>query len=224
MNKEKINIYIDKVKNILRSSPRLLLIFGILLGITFTSLVGSIFSKNRKVENINNSKITYKDIVVNEDNNSNNNQDVVEYFDDTYNMIASSDIDDSSMVDKIKERLNIISNFLFDGGEINGYTYSELSEDVKIKINKLLLNIDSKIDEIFPNYKNKIKSSFKNLKAQVTILYLEAVDKICEGNRKEYCNEAKKDFNKIKKTFKITFSMIKDIIKEGKTDLLGYVK
>ena len=164
MNKEKINIYIDKVKNILRSSPRLLLIFGILLGITFTSLVGSIFSKNRKVENINNNTITYKDIVVNEDNNSNNNQDVVEYFDDTYNMIASSDIDDSSMVDKIKERLNIISNFLFDGGEINGYTYSELSEDVKIKINKLLLNIDSKIDEIFPNYKNKIKSSFKNLK------------------------------------------------------------
>ena len=274
----KLKIYIQKTKNMLVSCPRLLMIFGVLIGISITCFAGSIFIKNTNKENSETKEIVkednpstdtisddslnrvvnaVRDVIddeynKNEDENQNsdtnynyenktqndtniyNNESgntsnlppsdtsVLNYFDDTYNMIATSKTDDKSMVDKIKEKLNVISDFLFDGGEIGGYTYNELSDEAKLKINKLTLSIDSKIDDKFPNYKNKIKQSFNNLKGKVTIAYLDTVDKVCAGNRQDLCDEAKKDFNKMKDTFKITFSMIKDLIVAGKTNLVEY--
>lgn len=278
---DKIKIYIQKAKNILILYPRLLMIFGILIGVSITCFAGSIFIKNdsskeaklakenNKINNIsdnenklddkNNDKSNdsikgdslnrvvnaIKDTVDDEYNKSesNTNQNntrsynnentinntsisaddsVLDYFDNTYNVIATSKKDDSNMVDIIKEKLNTISNFLFNGGTINGYTYDELTDEAKLKINKLTLSIDSKINEKFPNYKNKIKQSFKNLKGKVTIAYLDIVDKVCTSDRESLCDEARKDFNKMKETFKITFSLIKDLIKSGKTSLVEY--
>ena len=253
---ETLRNYIQKIKNIFKKYPNLLLIYGLLFGICITCFLGNTFksntvtntqkvSKNNKISNnkidndsiervvdsVNESiNITYdyssiddNDYVTEEYIESNNNEDeVLKYFNDTYNTVNSSSKNDKNKIDKIKSKINTISDFLFNGGVINGYTYNELSDEVKLNVNKLTLNINNKIDEKFPDYKNKIKSSFNDLKGKVTISYLNTVDNICNSDRQYLCDEAKKDFNKMKDSFKLTYFVIKDLITTGKTNILKY--
>ena len=85
-----------------------------------------------------------------------------------------------------------------------------------------MLNIDDKVEERFPKYKNNIKDGYEEIKANATIKYLEVLDKICNQDREYLCNEAKRDFNKMKDSFKLTFSLIKDLAIKGKNNLLEY--
>ena len=137
-------------------------------------------------------------------------------------MIDSSNKDDETIANKLKTRINILSEFLFNNGKINGFTLEQVSDDVKLKLNKIMLNIDDKVEERFPKYKNNIKDGYEEIKANATIKYLEVLDKVCNQDREYLCNEAKRDFNKMKDSFKLTFSLIKDLAIKGKNNLLEY--
>ncbi len=57
---------------------------------------------------------------------------------------------------KLKNILLILLILFFYDKEIKGYTFSELSDNTKIKVIALALKIDSKIEEYIPGYKKKV--------------------------------------------------------------------
>lgn len=148
-------------------------------------------------------------------------EDVIAYFEDQERMITTNPNNDS-IIDKIKNGFTTMGNFLFNGGEIKGYTFKELTTTAKLKVIKLALTIDNKIDNYFPNYKENIKGTFNNLKAKAAALYIDTTEKICSGSNAVVCNQAKEDFKTMKESFKISFIMIRDILKSGISSIKDY--
>ena len=143
---------------------------------------------------------------------------VSQYFEEQQQLITTGNQQDESLIEKVKEGFSNIYQFLFHGGTIKGYTFSELTAATKLKVLKLALTIDDKINQIFPNYKDRIKGGFSNLKAKVVAKYLEVTAKICE-NHTDTCTQAREDFKKMKQSFGLTFSMIKEFLSNGSSAL-----
>lgn len=144
-----------------------------------------------------------------------NENDVVQYFENNYNDINSNKV---SIKDKAKEYFIDIVDFIFYDKEIKGYTFSELSDNAKIKVIALALKIDSKIEEYIPGYKNSISSNgskiYTDVKERLVSSYLDLSVKICSSNE-EGCNKAKDIFSDIKDNCKIGWSFIKKLVSDG---------
>lgn len=140
--------------------------------------------------------------------------DVVEYFYQQELLVLPNSEQDITIRQRIKDGVTTIYNFLFHGGTIYGKTFQELSSSTKLKVLKIALSIDQKIDSYFPNYKESIKQGASNLKSKIVITYLETINRIC-SNHEEICTQAREDFQTMKKSFQITFSLIKDFAKSG---------
>ena len=140
-------------------------------------------------------------------------EDVVAYF-STQEAYAFAGENDISAREQLKSGVRTIYQFLFQGGTIHGKTFHELSSSAKLKVLKIALSIDQKIDSYFPNYKDKIKEGASNLKSKVIVTYLETTNKICT-NHEDICNQAREDFKTMKNSFKISFSLISGLVKEG---------
>ncbi len=140
--------------------------------------------------------------------------DVVEYFYQQELLVLPNSEQDITIRQRIKDGVTTIYNFLFHGGTIYGKTFQELSSSAKLKVLNIALSIDQKIDSYFPNYKESIKQGASNLKSKIVITYLETINRIC-SNHEEICTQAREDFQTMKKSFQITFSLIKDFAKSG---------
>ena len=109
-------------------------------------------------------------------------------------------------------------DFIFYDKEIKGYTFSELSDNTKIKVIALALKIDSKIEEYIPGYKKSISSNgnkiYTDVKDRLVSSYLDLSVKICSNNE-EGCNKAKDIFSDIKDNCKIGWSFIKKLASDG---------
>lgn len=120
--------------------------------------------------------------------------------------------------DKAKEYFIDIVDFIFYDKEIKGYTFSELSDNTKIKVIALALKIDSKIEEYIPGYKKSISSNgnkiYTDVKDRLVSSYLDLSVKICSNNE-EGCNKAKDIFSDIKDNCKIGWSFIKKLASDG---------
>lgn len=142
--------------------------------------------------------------------------DVIEYFQTTSNNLdQQNDQNNSSFVDKAKNAFTTVVDFIFYGKEINGYTFNELTTSAKMKIIEIALKIDSKINEYFPNYKESIKAGYENIKGKLAYAYLEITSSLCEAVGTDTCEQAKEDFNNMKKSFSFTFDLIKELAKSG---------
>jgi len=110
-------------------------------------------------------------------------------------------------------------DFIFYGEKIKGVTFSELKDDIKLKVINIGYKIDSKIDKIFPGYKEKITTGIKriytNIKERLTELYISITNKICTS-RPSLCENAKEGFSSMKESFGITWDMLKDIYSNSK--------
>ncbi len=144
-------------------------------------------------------------------------EDVVEYFNDVERR-ASGNEQNQQQREALKSDVAIIHDFLFENGTIKGKTFSELRNEIKLKILKITLTIDQKIDKYFPNYKERIKADYKDLKAMTITKYLETTNKICSSNQ-ELCNTAREDFKTMKNSFKFTWSIIKNLAKSSTSAL-----
>lgn len=131
-------------------------------------------------------------------------------------------VENSNDENVIKNGFVKIVDFIFYDEEINGYTFDELTAEAKLKIMKIALSIDNKIDEYFPGYKETIgngtKKIYNNIKGFVVELYLDTTTMICESNE-SVCQHAKEDFAFMKKSFGITWDLIKSFAEAG-TDKL----
>lgn len=210
-------------------------IIFILLGIIVclsTALILVVYSNNE-----NNEKNYYSD----KDEQYNKNEIVIEDnkydVNDKMEIEKNQDYEESNDLDVVNyfQKMNItngetlkmgfikIVDFLFYDEPVNGKRFSELTDEVKLKLLGIALSIDSKIDYYFPNYKETItngtKRIYTDIKVKVTELYIEITTKIC-SKKSELCEDAKKDFESLKKSFGLTF----DFLKEFTNDELNKLK
>lgn len=133
----------------------------------------------------------------------------VEYF---------SKVENSSNENVLKKGFVTIVDFIFYDEPINGYTFKGLTSEAKLKIMKIALSIDNKIEEYFPGYKETIsngaKKVYSNIKGFVVELYLDTTTMICKNNA-SVCQNAKEDFAYMKKSFGITWDLIKSLAEAG---------
>lgn len=196
-------------------------------------------SKNNKSETIspNNKPITKTDSNSKSNNSNDNIQNSSSNLNSSDNNIEETNVDDlvisyfketkeklenSNLRESAKQNFITIVDFLFYDGKIKGHTFNELSNKAKLQVLKLALTIDSYVDKYFPNYKETIKITTgkvcTNIKAKVIEKYLNITTTIC-NNDTDTCNQAKNDFQNMKKSFSITWDLIKEIAKSGTTHL-----
>ncbi len=163
--------------------------------------------------------ITSSNVTVTNEKTENKNADaeVISYFQET-----DKEIENTSLKEEIKTRFISVVDFLFYDGTIKGYKLDDLSSKAKLQILKIALSIDSKIEKYFPGYKETITSTtgkiYTGLKTKIVESYLKVTTKICNYDP-DTCNQAKQDFQDMKKAFSITWELIKDLASSGIANL-----
>lgn len=142
---------------------------------------------------------------------------IINYVKDIYNNIKNSD-----SLDKLKNGIISIVDFIFYDKSINGITFKELKDTTKEKVLYYTLIVDNKIDELFPNYKEKISSKYKDLKNQVVTEYLNMIVALCDTN-KDKCAEIKEDFQVVKNKASITWNNIKAVLITTGNKSINYI-
>lgn len=136
-------------------------------------------------------------------------EEVINYFDLQEKSIQAGD--EKTFGEKAKEGFVNIVDFIFYDKEIKGHKFKELTNSAKLKIISIALKIDSKIDSYFPNYKDKIKGTYNNVKAKLVEKYIEYTQKLCDSVGESTCNQAKQDWEALKKSFSITGEYLKNL-------------
>lgn len=161
-------------------------------------------AKSTKTETIKN---TVTNTTVKVDNAS---EKVVKYIEnDDKNVFTDANIEDFNS--KVKAEIIKITDFVFNGTEINGHTFDELTEQAKLYVMDMLVKIDAKIEEVHPGYKDEIKIKVKDYTGKITDRYYEITEKICTEMGTTACNQAKKDVETMKENFNLTLDLAKVI-------------
>ena len=63
------------------------------------------------------------------------------------------------------QNLKDLTDFVFNGSEINGVTFSELSEEGKQKVKDALSSLDATLNYLIPNYRERLKEWFTDTAA-----------------------------------------------------------
>lgn len=170
--------------------------------------------KTNEQETANSNEIVNDNINIDE---KNADAEVLSFLNETNN-----NLDNSTLQEKAKENFIIIVDFLFYNGEIKGYTFDELTTKAKLSVIKIALTIDNKIDSYFPDYKEKISEKtnriYTSVKELAVTKYLDITTSICNKDP-ETCEQAKQDFQDMKKSFSITWDLIKNIASVGKENI-----
>ena len=161
-------------------------------------------TKSTKTETIKN---TVTNTTVKVDNAS---EKVVKYIEnDDKNVFTDANIENFNS--KVKAEIIKITDFVFNGTEINGHTFDELTEQAKLYVMDMLVKIDAKIEEVHPGYKDEIKIKVKDYTGKITDRYYEITEKICTEMGTTACNQAKKDVETMKENFNLTLDLAKVI-------------
>ena len=74
---------------------------------------------------------------------------------------------DAANSEEVKQQLShamdnfkVLSDFIFNGGEIDGVTFSDLSDEGKENAKNALNSLDNTLNELIPNYKERFKEWF----------------------------------------------------------------
>ena len=143
-----------------------------------------------------------------------NDEQVVAYFTNFSREIDGTD----NFKGAIKDKFVLIVDFLFYDGMIGEKTFAELSDQTKLKVLEISLEIDQKIEKKFPGYKESISSSsskiYTNVKNKIVSSYLDITTNICKDNA-ELCSSAKEGLGELKKSFSLTWDFIKEAAGTG---------
>ncbi len=93
-------------------------------------------------------------------------------------------------LDIYKQRLKDLLDFVFNGKEINGITFNDLSSEAKRNVMESLVELDQWIEYFFPNYKERIYEWFVDLGADGIELWHE----LQEGFN-EYTGDVWEEYN-----------------------------
>ena len=179
--------------------------------------------------NTNQNKIPETTIKTIETNNINENiisneEEIIVFFNTLNNDLNSND-NSETLTRKIKTNFVIGVDFLFYDGEINGYTFSQLSNEAKLKVLEAMMFIDDKIDNVLPGYKETISATtgkiYNTVKEKVVEVYINVTDSICSNNA-DLCENAKKGLENMQYAFGLTWNFIKDIASRGTNRLSNW--
>lgn len=150
-------------------------------------------------------------------------EDVVLYFSNLESEIKNTN--SSNITSSIKSGFVTVVDFLFYDGTIKGKSFSALSDAAKLKVLKIAFSIDSKLEEKFPNYKEDIQDTgsrvYSNVKSKVLETYLNISTKVCQNNQ-DLCDSAKEGLGNMKKSFSLTWDMIKEFSGVGVSKLKSW--
>ena len=108
---------------------------------------------------------------------------------------------------KLKSTYNVLTDFIFNGGTIKGYTFNELTSEAKEKVMNTYHKLDDYIESKFPNYKSNIKEKATDIKDNV-------IEKYNEINTEENRQEVKETYEQIKEKANPYVEEIKESFKE----------
>ena len=77
------------------------------------------------------------------------------------------------------KNFQVLTDFIFNGGEIDGITFSELSEDGKESVKNALSTLDNTLNELIPNYKERLKETLTSGAAKG----LDALDSLADKGK-----------------------------------------
>lgn len=138
---------------------------------------------------------------------------VMKNLEDNYALIEENK-NDVSFGEKAKNYFITIVDFIFYDRPINGVYFKNLTASAKLKVIGLALKVDGIIEKYYPSYKEDFSESYENAKSKLIELYLDSTAKYCENNE-QVCNQAKADFQDLKKSLNITWDIIKDLTNSG---------
>lgn len=133
--------------------------------------------------------------------------DIISYYSREYNYVTSN-YNEPSFREKVKEKFISAVDFIFYEKEINGMTFNKLKTTTKAKVLYYTLMMDNKIDEIFPNYKVTLGEKYNDIKAKLIAKYMDIVTSVCKDNERN-CAYVRSDFELLKTSTKLTWDIIK---------------
>ena len=156
------NLKYTKFINVLKNNKYKLLLSAVILSGALV-LSGCANSSNVvETENTPVSNIPSETNAVENTNNKSSEDEVVSYFDDmeksVTNMLSSDSV--QSVKDDAIDIFITATDFLFYGGEIKGYTFSELSTETKESVIESVETIDSEIEKHYPGYKVEVSEKY----------------------------------------------------------------
>ena len=77
------------------------------------------------------------------------------------------------------KNFQVLTDFIFNGGEIDGITFSELSEEGKENVKNALSTLDNTLNELIPNYKERLKETLTSGAAKG----LDALDSLADKGK-----------------------------------------
>lgn len=134
-------------------------------------------------------------------NDVNSDEEVVSYIDTVVDDIVEDKAPDENE-SKLKNTFITLTDFIFYGGTIKGYTFKELRDEQKQKVITAWEKLDAKIESKYPNYKENLKEKkddlYSNLKEKMTSLKENISDKAQEKLGDEIVDQAKSDTDNLK--------------------------
>ena len=93
--------------------------------------------------------------------------DIISYFEKLNNELTTYNNNNETLGKTLKSNFVKCIDFIIYNEQINGITFSELTNNTKLKILSLTLSIDTKIDNKFPGYKDSINNTYQNIKSKI---------------------------------------------------------
>lgn len=163
-------------------------------------------TKKENVENKQNIVVKEEEPVVKQEKKV-TQEDVIKFFDKLENEIITSENIEKARV-KVKSTFIKITDFIFYGTEINGYTFNGLTDEMKVRVLNFAAELDSHIEEYFPGYKETIKTDYNNFVIKLSAKYQEIESKVCAKIGTQTCENARLGL-------KLTSELIKSVTKSG---------
>lgn len=151
-------------------------------------------------------------------NEKSNDEIIIEYYQSMESEIQEMlQSDNPNMKQKVSEKVVILVDFLFYGGEIKGITASEISDETKEQLLIVTTTIDEKIESKFPGYKDSIANKTSDALEFIKEKGSNAIDKLDDYLNQKIDNysDIKDDTSSIISDTKNDVGELTDLAKQG---------
>ena len=153
--------------------------------------------------------VSAKDYVQGKDNEEELISEIKAINKDLNNLMDSYDFNNAKT--EVKKRFITLTDFIFNGGEIKGVKFNDLTSVSKEVVLDIYNALDTKIKTKYPNYKEAVSEKVETAKTYAEEKVTEAIGEENYNNIKEKVVETK---DKVVDKTKETYSKVKDKAKE----------
>lgn len=196
---------------------------GIIL-IVLLVLTGCTNETTKQTTNIDKKVVEHENLIVLEEVKPTTEEELSEYIEvinKEVSQLTQKEKLTSSEQNTLKNTFITLTDFIFYNGQINGKTFSELTDEVKKEIIIIYEQIDQQIEKKYPGYKDEIKENaektYNDIKEQLTILKEELINNYKEDVGEDKYNEQVQEYETKKEEVKeVVEPIIDEIIEAGK--------